>query len=112
MAAAVTIATAHMGTGPTAAFAQTAGEQSQATSGGAGAEQALNEILFGNGAAQTSATPETNNLDDTDTPTITRTNAPVQTQEEPVTADVEAEELTAVELLALIQEILGGGAME
>jgi hypothetical protein len=113
MAAAVTLATVHMGAGPIAAFAQTAGEESQATSSGdAGAEQALNEILFGSGAAQTSATPETNNLDDTDATTIARTNAPEQTQEEPITADVEAEGLTVTELLAVIQGLLGGGVME
>ncbi len=113
MVAAVATAAALMGAGSIAAFAQTAGaSQTASQSGAAGAGQVLNEILFGSDAAQTSATPETNNLDDTDTATVARTNAPEQTQEEPIAADVEAEGLTATEVLALIQGLLGGGAME
>ncbi len=113
MVAAVASATALVGAHPIAAFAQTAGEsQTTSLSGGAGAAQVLNEILFGSGAAQSSATPETNNLDEADTATVARTNAPEQTQEEPIAADVEAEGLTVTELLALIQGVLGGGSME
>ncbi len=113
MVAAVTTATALMGAHPIAAFAQTAGEsQTTSLSGDGGAGQVLNELLFGSGAAQASATPETNNLDEADTATIARTNAPEQTQEEPIAGDVEAQGLTATELLALIQGVLGGSAME
>ena len=97
--------------GPAAAFAQSAVPEIP-SSGGAIAGQALNEILFGNNDAQTSATPETNNLDESDTTTVTRTNAPVQTQEEQVTASVEAEGLTSTQLLGLMEQLLGGGIMQ
>ena len=96
---------------PAAVFAQSVISEVP-SSDGAIAGQALNEILFGNNDAQTSATPETNNLDESDTTTVTRTNAPVQTQEEQVTASVEAEGLTPTELLGLIEELLGGGIMQ
>jgi hypothetical protein len=96
---------------PTAAFAQSA-IPGVPSAGGALAEQALNEILFGNLDAQTSATPETNNLDESDTTTVTRTNAPVQTQEEQVVESGEAEGLTPTELLGLLEGLLGGGIMQ
>lgn len=96
---------------PVAAFAQSAISEVP-SSGGAIAGQALNEILFGNNDAQTLATPETNNLDESDSVTVTRTNAPVQIQEEQVAASVEAEGLTPTELLGLIEELLGGGIMQ
>ena len=89
---------------PAAAFAQSA----VPSSGGAIARQDLNEILFGNNDAQTSATPETNNLDESDTTTVTRTNAPVQIQEEQVAASGEAEGLTSTELLGLMEGLFGG----
>lgn len=96
---------------PAAAFAQSAISEVP-SSGGAIAGQVLNEILFGNNDAQTLATPETNNLDESDSVTVTRTNAPVQIQEEQVGASVEAEGLTPTELLGLIEELLGGGIMQ
>lgn len=96
---------------PAAAFAQSAISEVP-SSGGAIAGQVLNEILFGNNDAQTLATPETNNLDESDSVTATRTNAPVQIQEEQVAASVEAEGLTPTELLGLIEELLGGGIMQ
>ena len=100
-----------MGAGPVTAFAQAA--ESEATSSSdVLAGQVLSELLFDNDAAQTSETPETNALDDADAATVTRTNAPVQTQEEPIAADVEAEGLTVIELLALIEGLPAGGAME
>ena len=96
---------------PAAAFAQSAISEVP-SSGGAIAGQALNEILFGNNDAQTLASSETNNLDESDSVTVTRTNAPVQMQEEQVAASVEAEGLTPTELLGLIEELLGGGIMQ
>src|SRR5918998_2607247 len=86
MMAAVTAAL--MGAGPVAAFAQAAESEVPSSSGGVLAGQVLSELLLDNDAAQTSATPETNSLDDVDTATVTRTNAPEQTQEEPIAADV------------------------
>lgn len=96
---------------PAAAFAQSAISEVP-SSGGAIAEQTLNEILFGNSGTQTSASPETNSLEESDSVTATRTNAPVQMQEEPVAASGEAEGLTPTELLGLIEELLGGGIMQ
>lgn len=96
---------------PAAAFAQSAISEVP-SSGGAIAGQALNEILFGNNDAQTLATPETNNLDESDSVTATRTNAPLQIQEEQVAAGVEAEGLTPTELLGLLEGLLGGGIMQ
>ena len=97
--------------GPSAAFAQSAVSEDP-SSGGAIAGQALNEIFFGNNDAQTLATPETNDLDESDSVSVTRTNAPAQIQEEQVAASVEAEGLTPTELLGLIEELLGGGIMQ
>jgi hypothetical protein len=111
MMAALTAA-AFVVAGPAAAFAQSAAVSEVPSSGGAVAGQVLNEILFGNNAAQTPATPETNNLDESDIATVTRTNAPIQIQEEQVAASVEAEGLTSTELLGLIEELLGGGMMQ
>ncbi len=96
---------------PAAAFAQSALSEVPA-SGGAIAGQALNEILFGNNDAQSLATPETNNLDESDSATVTRTNAPIQIQEEQVAVSGEAEGLTSTQLLGLIEELLGGGIMQ
>ena len=96
---------------PAAAFAQSAMSEVP-FSGGAIAGQALNEILFGNSDAQTLATPETNNLDESDSVTETRTNAPVKIQEEQVAVSVEAEGLTPTELLGLLEGLLGGGIMQ
>ena len=108
MVMAALTASAFVVTGPAAAFAQSAVSEVP-SSGGAIAGQALNEILFGNSDAQTLATPETNNLDESDTTTVTRTNAPIQIQEEQVAASDEAEGLTSIELLGLMEELLGGG---
>ena len=96
---------------PAAAFAQSAVSEVP-SSGGAIAGQALNEILFGNNDEQSIATPETNNLEESDSVTVTRTNAPIQIQEEQVAASVEAEGLTPTELLGLMEELLGGGIMQ
>ena len=96
---------------PAAAFAQSAIPEVPSL-GGAIAGQALNEILLGNNDAQTLATPETNNLEESDSVTVTRTNAPVQIQEDQVAASGEAEGLTATELLGLLEGLLGGGIMQ
>jgi hypothetical protein len=96
---------------PAAAFAQSAVPEVPSL-GGAIAGQALNEILSGNSDAQTIASPETYNLDESDSVTVTRTNAPGQIQEEQVAASVEAEGLTPTELLGLVEELLGGGIMQ
>ena len=96
---------------PAAAFAQSAIPEVPSL-GGAIAGQALNEILLGNNDAQTLATPETNNLEQSDSVTVTRTNAPVQIQEDQVAASGEAEGLTATELLGLLEGLLGGGVMQ
>jgi hypothetical protein len=96
---------------PAAAFAQSAIPQVP-SSGGAIAGQALNEILFGNNDAQTLATPETSNLEESDSVAVTRTNAPVQIQEEQVAVSGEAEGLTPTELLGLLEGLLGGGIMQ
>jgi hypothetical protein len=73
--------TALIGAGPVAAFAQA---ESEATAG-----QILNNLLFDNDAAQTSATPQTNAVDDSDGVAATQANAPVQAQTESVAADIE-----------------------
>src|SRR5918998_2509897 len=108
MVMAALTAAAFVVTSPAAAFAQSAVPEVP-SSGGAIAGQALNEILFGNMDAQTLATPETNNLDESDTTTVTRTNAPVQIQEEQVAVSGDAEGLTPTELLGLLEGLLGGG---
>lgn len=96
---------------PAAAFAQSAVPQVPSL-GGAIAGQALNEILLGSNDAQTLATPETNNLEESDSVTVTRTNAPVQIQEDQVAVTGEAEGLTPTELLGLLEGLLGGGIMQ
>ena len=98
-------------TSPAAAFAQSA-VPGVPSSGDAIVGQALSEILLGNNDAQTLATPETNNLEQSDSVTVTRTNAPVQIQEDQVTASGEAEGLTPTELLGLLEGLLGGGIMQ
>ena len=108
MAMAALTAAGFLVASPAAAFAQSAVSEVP-SSGHAIAEQALNEILFGNNGEQTLATPETNNLEESDSVTVTRTNAPVQIQEEQGAASVEAEGLTPTELLGLIEELLGAG---
>ena len=111
MVMAALTAAAFVVAGPAAAFAQSEIPEIP-SSGGAIAEQALNEILSGNSDAQTIASPETYNLDESDSVTVTRTNAPGQIQEEQVAASVEAEGLTPTELLGLVEELLGGGIMQ
>jgi SpoU rRNA methylase family enzyme len=111
MVMAALTAAAFVVTNPAAAFAQSAVPEVPSL-GGAIAGQALNEILFGNMDAQTLATPETNNLDESDTTTVTRTNAPVQIQEGQVAVSGEAEGLTPTELLGLLEGLLGGGIMQ
>ena len=96
---------------PAAAFAQSAVTEVPSL-GSALAGQALNDILLGNNDAQTLATPETNNLEESDSVTVTRTNAPVQIQEEQVATSGEAEGLTPTELLGLLEGLLGGGIMQ
>jgi hypothetical protein len=96
---------------PGAAFAQSAVPEVPSL-GGAIAGQALNEILLGNNDAQTLATSETNNLEESESVTVTRTNAPVQIQEEQVAVNGEAEGLTPTELLGLLEGLLGGGIMQ
>jgi hypothetical protein len=81
LTAVMMVVTALIGVGPVAAFAQA---ESQATAG-----QILNNLLFDNDAAQTSATPQTNAVDDSDSVAATQANAPVQAQTEPVAADIE-----------------------
>ncbi len=96
---------------PAAAFAQSAVPEVPSL-GGAIAGQALDEILLGNNDAQTLATSETNNLEESESVTVTRTNAPVQIQEGQVAASGEAEGLTPTELLGLLEGLLGGGIMQ
>ena len=108
--AALTVA-AFVVASPAAAFAQSAVPEVPSL-GGAIAGQALNEVLFGNMDAQTLATPETNNVEESDSVTVTRTNAPVQIQEGQVAASGEAEGLTPTELLGLLEGLLGGGIMQ
>ena len=97
--------------GPAAAFAQSAVPEVPSL-GGAIAGQGLDEILLGNNDAQTLATSETNNLEESESVTVTRTNAPVQIQEGQVAASGEAEGLTPTELLGLLEGLLGGGIMQ
>jgi hypothetical protein len=96
---------------PAAAFAQSAVPEVPSL-GGAIAGQALDEILLGNNDAQTLATSETNSLEESESVTVTRTNAPVQIQEGQVAASGEAEGLTPTELLGLLEGLLGGGIMQ
>ena len=96
---------------PAAAFAQSAVPEVPSL-GGAIAGQGLDEILLGNNDAQTLATSETNNLEESESVTVTRTNAPVQIQEGQVAASGEAEGLTPTELLGLLEGLLGGGIMQ
>ena len=112
MVMAALTAAAFVVTSPAAAFAQSAVPEVPSSGGGAIAGQALNEILLGNNDAQTLATPETNNLEESDSVTVTRTNAPVQIQEDQVAASGEAEGLTPTELLGLLEGLLGGGIMQ
>ena len=111
MVMAALTAAAFVVTSPAAAFAQSAVSEVPSL-GSAIAGQALNEILLGNNDAQTLATPETNNLEESESVTVTGTNAPVQIQEEQVAASGEAEGLTPTELLGLLEGLLGGGIMQ
>lgn len=103
------VSAALMGAGHVAAFAQSAESEVLPSSGGSGVGQVLSELLFDNGGAQNSATSSTNNSpDDLDSSTVAGTNAPEQTQEQPITTDVEeAEDSIGTELLPLIEELLG-----
>jgi hypothetical protein len=105
MVAAVSVAL--MGAGHVGAFAQSAESEEPQSSGGSRVSQVLGELLFDNGAAQNSATSSTNNSpDDSDSSTVAGTNAPEQTQEEPIATDVEeAEDSIGTELLPLIEEL-------
>jgi hypothetical protein len=104
-------AAAFVVTSPAAAFAQSA-VPGVPSSGDAIVGQALSEILLGNNDAQSLAPPETNNLEQSDSVTVTRTNAPVQIQEDQVAASGQAEGLTPTELLGLLEGLLGGGIMQ
>ncbi len=79
----------------------------EAESGDATAIQLFSGVTVDTDVSQTSATVQTNNLDDSDAVTVTQTNVPVHTQSGAIAIDVDAEGLTATELVALIQEILG-----
>jgi len=56
------------------------GGDAEAESGDATAVQALNDVTFDNDVEQTSATVQTNDLDDRDDVTVTQANVPVQEQ--------------------------------
>ncbi|MDQ4101457.1 MAG: hypothetical protein M3115_04640, partial [Thermoproteota archaeon] len=84
------------------------GGDADATSGDATAVQLFSGVTFDNDVTQTSATVQTNNLDDSDTVTVAQTNVPVQTQTGAIAVDIDAEGITATELVALIEGILGG----
>jgi hypothetical protein len=101
------VSAALMGASHVAAFAQSAESEVPPSSGGSGVSQVLSELLFDNGAAQNLATSSTNNSpDDSDPSTVAGTNAPEQTQEEPIATDVEeAEDSIGTELLPLIEEL-------
>jgi hypothetical protein len=103
------VSAALMGAGHVAAFAQSAESEVLPSSGGSGVGQVLSELLFDNGAAQNSATSSTTNSpDDSDSSTVAGTNAPEQTQEEPIVTDAEeGEDSIGTELLPLIEELLG-----
>ena len=103
------VSAALMGAGHVAAFAQSAESEVLPSSGGSRVGQVLSELLFDNGAAQNSATSSTTNSpDDSDSSTVAGTNAPEQTQEEPITTAVEeAEDSIGTGLLPLIEELLG-----
>ncbi len=66
------------------------GGDANAESGDATAVQILDDVTFDNDVTQTSATVQTNNLDDSDTVIVAQTNVPVQTQELPIAIDIEA----------------------
>ena len=102
------VSAALMGAGHVAAFAQSAESEVPASSGGSGVSKVLSELLLDNGDAQNSATSSTNNSpDDLDSSTVAGTNAPEQTQEEPIAIDVEqGEDSIGTELLPLIEELL------
>ena len=82
------------------------------SSGSGGDGQIPRESLSDNNAAETSATPLTNNNnsdEDSDAETDSETNAAEETKEEEAEeADVEVTEgLTGMELLPLIEELFG-----
>ncbi len=83
------------------------GGDADATSGDATAVQLFSGVTFDNDVTQTSATVQTNNLDDADAVTVAQANVPVQTQTGAIAVDIDAEGLTAAELAALIEAILG-----
>jgi hypothetical protein len=67
------------------------------------ATQILNDVQFNNDVTQTSATVQTNNLDDRDAVVVTQANTPVQAQVAPIAADVD---LTLILLeLGLLDEV-------
>ena len=73
------------------------GGDAEAESGDATAVQILDDVTFDNDVTQTSATVQTNDLDDADAVVVTQTNVPVQTQETPI----------AVDLDIVLEEVLG-----
>ena len=102
------VSTALMGAGHGTAFAQSAESEVSPSSGGSGVGQVLSELLFDNDAAQNSPTSTNNIPNDSDSSTVAGTNAPEQTQEEPITTAVEeAEDSIGTGLLPLIEELLG-----
>jgi hypothetical protein len=87
--------------------AESAAEAESEAESTATAVQLFSGVEFDNDVSQTSATVQTNNLDDADAVTVTQTNVPVQTQTGAIAVDIDAEGLTAAELVALIEGILG-----
>ncbi len=65
------------------------GGDANAESGDATAVQILDDVTFDNDVTQTSATVQTNNLDDADTVTVLQSNVPIQTQVAPIAVDLE-----------------------
>lgn len=78
------------------------GGDATATSGDATAVQTLDDVTFDNDVTQTSATVQTNDLDDNDAVVVTQANVPVQDQVLPIAVDAEVE-LTA----DLLDDLLG-----
>jgi hypothetical protein len=65
------------------------GGDANAESGDATAVQILDNVTFDNDVEQTSATVQTNNLDDHDTVTVAQSNVPIQTQINATAIDIE-----------------------
>jgi hypothetical protein len=65
------------------------GGDAEAESGDATAVQTFDGVTFDNDVTQTSATVQTNDLDDNDAVVVTQANVPVQTQELPIALDLD-----------------------